>query len=267
MAQSSKETGSRGAGNFLVPLVVVAAFVIGALVLTFTLSEEEVPDQATINSEEEDLRPAGAGTMPEGQADELMEGITDELDEVDPASPEVDTVPPAEEGETTEGDMQGETDADETATGMRDELPGDGERTTQAEEEAQTTVSEEDVREVEEAPEEVPPGAPSEAESTTEEELDSPDAPQADPAEDQAAGESTDPLLRDDDAEQTEDGQPVDTSTGSDDARAPEGRDAQTELTPEEGQDITRDTDEGGTPFVATPSGPEGRDDNAFTTD
>lgn len=133
MANSSK-----GAGNFLGPLFIAAVGVVIALVVTFSLSDEEIPDQATVIADDSvEARPAGAGTVPEGEADAEVEGITDELDDVDPAAPDVDNVPaagtnaPAAEGDDTQtpaapADSAPAQDAAPEENPIVDETSGDG---------------------------------------------------------------------------------------------------------------------------------------------
>ncbi|EKE44924.1 hypothetical protein OCGS_0959 [Oceaniovalibus guishaninsula JLT2003] len=220
MANSSK-----GSGSFLVPLVVVATGVVVAMAATFALTGDEPPAEPTI-VEGEDVRPAGAGTIPEGQADEVMEGITDQLDDVEPVAPGVDSVPPADLATPDDGTI-GETDADEaTAVEVTGTQPGLEDPT-----DAAGTVREsqaEEMRSEDSAPDEPAPAPPAPAEAADDE------------------------------------GTTVERTVDIEVIGAPPGRDAETELTPEPGQEVIVDPDGGGTPFIPTPSGPEGRDDETL---
>lgn len=213
---------ARGAGNFLGPLFIVATLVAAALVITFWISDEEVPNEATIIAEDDvEARPVGAGTVPEGQVDENVEGITDEIDEVDPAAPDEDAVPPAEQA--SDADSGGEGDASDTAgAGDASGPPADV-----AAEDGETSGGESQAS-----------GEEGAGVSQQEEE------PPLDPVD-----------------EDSGDGQQGDGVADAQNEEAPAGRDAEVELNPEEGQDVVEDTDDGGTSFVPTPSGPEGRDE------
>ncbi|PZX19549.1 hypothetical protein LX81_00005 [Palleronia aestuarii] len=243
MADSSK-----GGGNFLLPLAVVAVVVVGALVFTFALSGDEPPDEATIIAEDApvDEQQAGEGTTPEGEADENVEGISDQLDDVDPAAPSEDSIPAAEldtEGGQDAG-VEGETDADEQTAGTADEpvvtdVPEDSSG-------SETESSSGDTASEPEAMDGTSGDQPEEGNSQT-------------VVEDAGTGGA--------DAEAPADQDTRDSSaeTGGDDVEDaqtegfPSGRDAQTELNPDSGQEVVRDDDEGGTAFVPTPSGPEER--------
>lgn len=79
------------------PLAVVGAAVIALLIGVFVWVGEEPPDEATIAADDDlEARPSGAGTTPEGAVDRATDGISDELDDVEPAAPDEDTIPPAE---------------------------------------------------------------------------------------------------------------------------------------------------------------------------
>lgn len=217
-------------GSFVVVLAVVAAAVVLMLVITFVVTGEDVPEQATVTAEDAESRPAGAGTLPEGEADETLEGVTDRLDEVDPAAPGPGNVRPAGiAGTGQDPQTEGEVDADEKIAGTADEPAADAE-----------------------------PEATGDAAETVE----------SDPAETGAARDTAteeNSFLMDDDSDAT-DGQVDQPGRGEAEA-FPEGRDTQTDLTTEPGQDVVEDTDTGGTAFVPTPSGPEGRDDEVITGD
>ena len=263
MAKSAK-----GGGNFLVSLAVVAVVVVGALVLTFTLSGEEPPDEATIVAQEHDVgRKAGSGTLPEGVADENMEGITDQLDEVDPAAPDVDTVPSAELATSSPDDRtEGETAADEEIIGTADEP------VVEDAPEGEESVA---LEAVEGAPEGEGDVALEGVDGALEAEVDAAGQPVdagegviapaarliGDEREREGMGDTPgdDNFLVDENSDVPE-GVEVDRIEDRRDDDMPAGRDTQVELTPEPGQDIVRDTDDGGAAFIPTPSGPEGRD-------
>ncbi|SEN74678.1 hypothetical protein [Palleronia pelagia] len=194
MAKSTK-----GAGNILGPIFLVGAAALIAIVAVFAMSDETPPDEPTIIAEDDiSSRPAGAGTNPEGERDMETEGITDELDEVDPAAPGQETVPPAEAEDPLEPIEDSETP----------QPAPDDESDTQTESSA--TIADDEF----------------------------------------IVDESSDSG-----ADRVED---------ASDESFPDGRDTETELTPEEDQSVVRDTDSGGTGFVPTPSGPEGRDDETI---
>ncbi|MBJ3761383.1 hypothetical protein ILP92_01275 [Maribius pontilimi] len=230
MANSAK-----GAGNILGPLFIVAALVVAALAITFTLSSEEIPNEATIIADDDvEARPTGAGTRPEGEADETMEGITDQLDDVTPAAPGEDSVPPAEMADDgPDAQTEGETDADETTAGT------DGEGVVRDAEGGTETNGNAD------------------AEMSTEQDGAS-NGTGTDGTQSQAAtAEGSDAFLIE---QNGGDGVAGDGVENASDADLPAGRDTQVELNPEDGQEVVRDTDDGGSGFVPTPSGPEGRD-------
>lgn len=265
MAKSAK-----GAGNLLVPLVVVAVAVVGVLVFTFWLAGEEPPHEETIIPEEENIdRRAGSGTLPEGAADENMEGVTDQLDEVDPAAPGVDTIPPAELATSGADDQtEGENAADEEIIGTANEpvvegVP-EGEEAIAPEAVEDTPAGEESV-----APEAVEGGSEGEVDAAGQPvnagEGGNTDAARllpVDEGEEEGMGDTPgdDSFLIDENSDAPESAE-FDTPGPQEPAEeAPAGRDAETNLTPEPGQDVVEDTDDGGTPFIPTPSGPEGRD-------
>lgn len=204
MAKSAK-----GAGNFLVPLVVAAVVIVGALAFTFWATGEEPPDQATIIPEEDiDERPTGSGTVPDGAADQEIEGIEDQIDEVEPAAPGVESVPVAEgEPAIAGGQAEGETSGADAGAGAQESAPeGDASGEGSAEDAARLVTEDESF--------------------IVDENSDAPEGAEVDTIEDP----------RDEDL--------------------PAGRDTQMELTPEPGQDIVEDTDDGGAAFIPTPVGP-----------
>lgn len=264
MAKSAK-----GAGNFLIPLVVVAVVVVGALAVTFWSSGEEPPAEATIIPEENEVdREVGSGTLPEGVADENMEGISDQLDEVEPAAPGEETIPSAELATDGPDDRtEGETAADEEVAGTADQpvVEDAAEGDEGAALEGVESVPARDEGAALEGVEEGGADAAEQPIDAGEGDGFGADAARLLPADETDAGgigdtPGDDNFLIDEDSDAPE-GAEVDT-TGPRSAaeEVPAGRDAQTNLTTEPGQDIVEDTDEGGTPFIPTPSGPEGRE-------
>lgn len=217
MAKSAK-----GAGNFLVPLVVVAVVIVGALALTFWSSSEEPPDQPTIIAEDDvEARPAGAGTVPEPPVDEEIEGIDDQIDEVEPIAPGEDSVPAAEEDATSAGGQAQEDTSDaDGGNGAQEDAAEDGASNGGGFEDAARLVPEDDA-------------------STS-------------GSDDARNGES---FLGDESSDAPE-GAEVDTIEDRRDEDLPAGRDTQIELTPDPDQDVVEDTDDGGAAFIPTPSGP-----------
>lgn len=212
---------ARGAGNFLVPLVVVAVVVVGALALTFWSSSEEPPDQATIIPETDvDERPTGSGTVPDGAADEEIEGIDDQIDEVEPVAPGEDSIPAAEQDPAAAGGQAEEdmSDAD-GGTGAQGGAAEGGE----------------------------PNGGGGDAARLVPEEGSGANEP--------SNGQQGDSPLIDEESDAPE-GAEVDRVEDRRDEDLPAGRDTQMELTPEPGQDVVEDTDEGGAAFIPTPVGP-----------
>lgn len=192
---------SPGGSSVLLPIAIVAVVVVAILVGVFALGNDAPPDQATIISEDVNAEPAGAGTAAEAPADPEEDGVTDQLDEVEPAAEGEETIPAAE-AQSGEAPSEPETDG----SSEPDDAGGD-------------------------APD-AAPAATLQDDATNDylldEESDAPEGATVDRAEEDAA-----PAL-------------------------PEGRDAQTELTPSECQDIVRDTDDGGAAVIPTPSGPNG---------
>lgn len=252
MAKSGK-----GAGSPLLPIAIIAVVVVAVMAAVFGVTGTEPPDQATIIAEDDvAAEPAGAGTTPEGEADEAEEGITDQVDEVTPAAPGEDQVPAADEVEAQTPDQgtEGETDADEQVTGtVNSPVAGEGS------DEAATMSGDGDGaaagRQELEAGETGAGGADGE--------LGDEGSPA--PQEGQPDAGAQDEFLMDEDSDNPGAGTPSTTEPSGGDAAMPEGRDAETELDPEEGQEVIRDDDNGGAGFVPTPSGPEGRDGNPLT--
>lgn len=226
----------KGAGNILGPIAIVTAVVVIALIATFSLSGESPPDEQTIIPEEVNGEPAGAGTTPEGEADETEEGVTDVIDEVDPAAPGEESVPPADQSpeQSPDGDVEGETNADETTAGTADE-----------------PVTDQPAQEADNATGGEPQNTTTSSEAGT---------GGADGQLDEGDGTTQ----QSDDESQGAQGDDVDYPSSGDAEGFPDGRDADTELTPSEDQDVVRDEDQGGTGFVPTPSGPEGRDNETI---
>ncbi|TDL81591.1 hypothetical protein E2L08_05595 [Palleronia sediminis] len=258
MANSSK-----GAGNPLLPLGIVAAAVVVVIAGIFLFIDETPPDEPTVIAEDDiEARPAGAGTNPEGEADENMEGVTDAVDAVTPAAQGEDTIPAAEQGPAAdvEGapEIEGETTADEEVTGTVDSpVVNDG---SDAGEGSPDGVSDSGSGAGEDGADLLPAGEAGTGGADGE----LGNEPPAAEIDQGADSDATEEFLLD---EETTGGDAatIDTPVEGDAPDAPEGRDARTDLEPEEGQEIIRDTDDGGTPFIPTPSGPEGRDDNAAT--
>ncbi|SPJ23295.1 hypothetical protein [Palleronia abyssalis] len=239
MANSSK-----GAGNPLLPIGIIAVVVVAIIVGVFSLGDETPPDEPTIIAEDDiEGEPAGAGTMPEGEADEVEEGITEQVDDVTPAAEGVDTVPAADRVDTSGSDIEGETNVDERLADT-------------ANDDAAGVESEGDSGTV---------GATSTGEvgsGGADGELGDEGAADNPTTEDQSA---TEEFLLDEETIGADNTDNVDTQASTEGAEdLPEGRDAQVNLDPEPDQDVVRDTDDGGAAFIPTPSGPEGRDDETI---
>ncbi len=247
----------------LFQIVVVAAVVVLLLVITFVWLGEEPESLTDPEAGEVAQEPTGAGTVPEGNVDAAEEGITDAVDEVDPAAPNEDTVPAAEQGPAADAgeDDAGADDATTGSEGAASDQGGDAPT-------AETAPAE--------ATDDAATGAGDGAEAPADTDGDDPQAvpvPDTDaasePAEDGSSEVDTDaaPAEGDTGSATTEEGIEADTVADPTVADAPAGRDAGTVLTVEPGQDVVEDTDDGGTGFIATPSGPEGSDDDALTQD
>ncbi|SES30017.1 hypothetical protein SAMN04490244_109187 [Tranquillimonas rosea] len=180
----------------LVPILVAGAVAVVGLGGYFTLAADDAPEADTnpASSEEVAQRPTGAGTKPEGEADTTIDGVTAELDEVEPAAPGEESIPAQEQIEER-GEGDGPADTFIADEGMQTAQDGDGAADSFLLEDQEDTAGAGDDR-------------------TT-----------------------------------------ADTS-GSDDS-----------VTPEPDQDVVDDPDNTTQPFVPTPSGPEGRDDDALTSE
>lgn len=246
MAKSPK-----GSGNPLLPIAIIGVVVFAIIAGVLTIgSDETPPDEPTVIAEDSvEGEPAGAGTAPEGEpagmventgpiVEEEEEGITEQVDEVEPAADGVETIPAADEVESSGSDTQTETDATEQVpnTGGDDLDEADG---PAAEPIGATTTEAVQAG-----------GADGEQE----------DEPAAATLRDPNDQSATEELLIDEETVGTGDAENVDTPSPQDSTEPgplPAGRDAQTDLDPEECQDIVRDSDTGGAAFIPTPSGPD----------
>ncbi len=252
MAKSSKQAGSP-----LLPIAIIAVVVIAVIAGIFTLTGSEPPEQATIIPEDVSAEPAGAGTAPEGEADEVNEGVTDQLDSVEPVAPDETQIPAAdmEINPSPDEGTEGETDADEQVTGAVNNpvvMGTEGETGSGgAGGASDTTAGATETGEV---------GA-----GGADGELG--DEPGMGETQEDADEDAADQFLLDESSDDAVAGTPETTVPSDGEADTPAGRDADTALDPEPGQDVVRDTDEGGAAFVPTPSGPAGRDNKALTTE
>lgn len=242
------------AGNPLFPIAVVAAAVAVIVVGAFVLTGETPPDEPTVIAEDDaaqvDGRPAGAGTAPEGEIDTTVDGVTDQLDEVTPAAG--GTIPAAEQ-------LDVDT-TDDTGTGEDGAAAGDaGDSGADA-----SSSDGPDARLVEGGGELTSTDAVGAGGADGEIDQSEVDAARAEAAGDGEVSEGTNDFLADEDSDVADSSV---SETMSDAEGSPAGRDTRVTLDPEEGQDITTDPDGRGQPFVATPSGPEGRDDSALTAE
>lgn len=187
-----------GGSSVVLPIAIVAVVVAAILVGVFAMGDEAPPDEATILSEDVNAEPAGAGTAAEAPADPEEDGVTDQLDEVEPAAEGEDTIPAAEA--QSEGAPAEDVPAEDT----------------QPEPESDAGASDGEAQE-----------------------------------------DGGDDYLLDESSDAPEDAN-VDRSVNQEAGNLPEGRDAQTELTPSECQDVVQDTDDGGAAVIPTPSGPNG---------
>ena len=203
---------SPGGSSVLLPIAIVAVVVAAILVGVFALGDDAPPDQATIISEDIDAEPTEAGTMEEGNTETEEEGVTDELDEVEPAAEGEDSIPAqdAQSGDAQSGSEAEQPEAPEEATGTS----SDASEATGDEPRPAASLGEED----------------------------------SSASDDYLLDESSDAPAEAD----------VDRATEEDGEGLPEGRDARTELTPSDCQEIVQDTDDGGAPVIPTPSGPNG---------
>ena len=255
MANSPKWTG-----NPLLLIGVVAVVVVAVMVGVFALDNEDVPAQPTVIEEDINAEPAGAGTLPEGEAavgvtepdegeaDENEEGITELVDDVNPAPEEIDSVPASDYVDSTGPDIEGETIADEQVADTVDE-----------------GVAETEILDEGEEPDLEP--EPLGATTIEASQAGGANAEQDDERSDAALDEpldqsATEEFLIDEETIGSEGAENVDTpgpQLSIDGGPVPDGRDAVTDLDPSACQDIVRDTAVGGdsAPFIPTPSGPD----------
>ena len=230
----------KGSGNPLLPIAIIGVVVVAILVGVFAIGGDETPpDQPTIIAEDDvEGEPAGAGTAPEGEADEVEEGITEQVDDVEPAAEGEETIPAADRVETSGSDTEGETDADET---VADTAMEEGESDQQTDSETRSAISTEATQ----------------AGGADGEQSDDPAASLTDEPANQSA---TEEFLLDEETVGSEGAENVDTPATSETSTTealPQGRDAQTNLDPSDCQDVVQDTDNGGAAFIPTPSGPD----------
>lgn len=240
----------KGSGNPLLPIAIIGVVVVAIIVGVFALGGEETPpDEPTVIAEDSvEGEPAGAGTLPEGEpagmvedsgpiADEVEEGITEQVDDVEPAPEAIDTIPAADEVDSSGSDIEGETDADEQVSNTVDDNLDEAETSDGVTPELLSTEA-------------------AQAGGANAEQDDDAAARIVDEPLNQTA---TEEYLIDEETVGT-DAENVDTPGLQDSTEAgalPAGRDAQTNLNPSECQDIVRDTDSGGAAFIPTPSGPD----------
>lgn len=254
----------KGSGNPLLPIAIIAVVVLAVLVGVFALSGEEPPDRETIIADDRaEGVLGGTGSVPEGEAadavgqaepdrgaDEYREGVTDQLDEVEPAADGVDSVPAADRIDASGGDAEGESASASQTAGAANGGSAEG-----SEDDEQPDVQPVGTTTIDAAQ---AGGANAELSDDGDASRQQSDAPAASIVGDPSA--AGDPLI-DDETVGTEGAENVDTPATSDTATAqayPDGRDAQVNLNPSECQDIVRDTDTGGAAFIPTPSGPDG---------
>ena len=105
----------------------------------------------------------------------------------------------------------------------------------------------------------VTPGAETSVEATEAGGADGVQPPNADAGNDGAdARNEDDSFLLDESSDEPQPPASETTPSTTNADQLPEGRDAQTELNPDDCQEIVRDTDDGGAAVVPTPSGPNG---------
>jgi hypothetical protein len=232
MAQSPK-----GAGNPLLPIAIIAVTVVAILAAVFTMTGTEPPGEATIVPEEVNAEADGGSETPEAESASTSEGAASGSD----ASTEPEDSDSVPEEATPADDTNGMDDQGGSGNdGGSGQSSGDGSAGTGAtgDTSAQGTG-----------------GA---------------DGEQGDDAgtsdqEDTSNEDAGSDFLLDENSDNPEAGTPETTQPSGGGEQDPEGRDAETQLDPEQDQDVVRDTDQGGAAFVPTPSGPEGRDDSAAT--
>lgn len=245
--------------NPLFHVAIIGVVVVAVIVGVFALSgEENPPDEPTVIAEDDiNAEPGGSGTVPEGEAiegvgeganvytDENEEGVTEQVDDVDPAPAEIDTVPAADYVDSTGPDLEGETLADEQTANTVDDGVSGNETIFEGEELGPDAgpVGATTVEEVQAG------GANAEQEDESDRVLDDPEGLSA-----------SEELLLDEETIGSESADNVDMpgpAVSTDGGPLPDGRDAVTDLDPSECQDIVRDTDSGGAAFIPTPSGPD----------
>ncbi|MFW5654108.1 MAG: hypothetical protein ACOCYW_00485 [Roseicyclus sp.] len=96
--RSDRETGGSpppggGRSGRRTALLIVAAILIAAVVagIAYVALRDEPVEGRLEESEMDDARPAGAGTNPDGEADELNEGLQNETTQEDFIDPEAQT--------------------------------------------------------------------------------------------------------------------------------------------------------------------------------
>ncbi|SFG88035.1 hypothetical protein SAMN04488020_104277 [Palleronia marisminoris] len=244
----------KGSGNPLLPIAIIGVVVVAIIAGVLAISEEEAPpDEPTVIAEDSvEGEPAGSGTLPEGEpagmvenegpiADETEEGITEQVDDVEPAADGVEAVPAADDVVTTGSDVEGETDADEQVSNTVDDTLDGAETSTETSDGVTPELLSTEATQAGGAD-----GVQSEEPAAAT--LRVPDQP------------ATEEFLIDEETVGTGDAENVDTPGPQDSTEPgvlPAGRDAQTNLDPEECQDIVRDSDTGGAAFIPTPSGPD----------
>lgn len=263
------ESGGLGSKSVFYPILACGVGVVAILAIALAMSDEGYVASDVDPAEEEvaEQRPTGAGTNPDGVADEPVEGLTNDTSTDD----FVDSSASAS-AEVVGGDSGG--DGEEPATTAENVEPAAGE----------SDNIDEMVEAVESAPEDetgasdnsmasgtdgdMPEGDVREGESETSED----GTESATTEDDQALMQSSPPLadIEGDVAPQTTamvNGDKIaEGITGSlpenvDPSNAPDNM----IVDPNNGY-MGTDPDGGAGAFVPTPSGPEGRDDNPFTT-
>lgn len=253
MAKSQK-----GAGSPLLPIAIIAVAVFAAMAAVFTMTGTEPPSEATIIPEDVNAEPAGGGNTPEADVADTAAGATEQND---PTTSPSDSEPAPEEAtpsDDTNGmdGSTGESSSAESSASGGDQggSQGDGDGSSSDDEGssgggAAATVDD---------------GGDMAGSGGSDGEMGD-DPASASSGTDASEGSEDDFLL--DESSDDPAGTPETTQPSSGNAENPEGRDAETQLDPESDQDVVRDSDEGGAAFVPTPSGPEGRDDEALTSE
>ena len=262
MATPSETRTSRVHVAWLIP--AMAAGVALVIALTISLMEGEVQSEIGA-APEQGAEPAGAGTAPDGVADETEEGLENETSSDDfvdsSAGSEADGTAPDEgdggEPATDASEVEpaaGDADPAErmTGDGAEGEDAGDGEAAAAGEEGAAGT-------EGETAGDDAPAGddaAAAEGDTASEGETTDTEATDTETAD----GAAADTEATGGDAAETEtETPPVARIVPNDEAAG----DTDLVEDPDGGQE--GEPDGGADPFVTTPSGPEGRDDDPAT--